>query len=85
METDGIMAYLITQGALGVACIVLAFVCVKLYNKTERLEKEKSELQEARRLETKETTKEVISVLSANANSMQVLSEKIEIAKQRGQ
>lgn len=85
METDGITTYLITQGALGVACIVLAFVCVKLYNKTERLEKEKSDLQEARRLETRDTTKEVISVLSANANSMQVLSEKIEIAKQRGQ
>lgn len=37
---DGIATFLFTQGVLGVACLVLGIVCVKLYNKNERLEKE---------------------------------------------
>jgi len=80
---DGIATFLFTQGVLGVACLVLGIVCVKLYNKNERLEKEKSDIQEARRLETKDTTREVVEVLQKNAQNMELLSSKIEIAKGR--
>lgn len=78
---DNISTYLLTQGVLGVACIVLGFVISKLYNKTDRLEKEKAELMEARRVDSVETTREVIGVLRDNAQNVAILSEKIEVAK----
>ena len=53
MET-GVSTYLLTQGVLGVSVLVLGYVVGKLYSKTERLEKEKSDIAEARRLDDKE-------------------------------
>lgn len=77
----GVSTYLLTQGVLGVAVLVLGFVIGKLYNKTERLEKEKSDLAEARRLDDKQTMKELTDVLQENAQNMRILSEKIEVGK----
>lgn len=81
---QGITTYLFTQGVLGIAVFVLGFICVKLYNKTERLEKEKSDILEAWRLDSKETTKEVTDVLQGNSQSLLILSEKIEVGKRNG-
>lgn len=76
-----ITTYLLTQGVLGLAVLVLGLVVVKLYNKTERLEKEKSDLMEARRLDYKETLSEVSDILQSNSQSNLILAEKIESAK----
>lgn len=78
---DGVVTYLFTQGILGVLVIMLCGVVVKLYNKTERLEKEKSDILEARRLDYKEVTKELIEVVQSNSQNYAVLSEKIEVVK----
>jgi hypothetical protein len=74
--------YLLTQGVLGVAVLVLGYVCNKLYNKTERLEKEKTDLMEARRVDTVQTLEKVTDVMQTNSQTNRLLAEKIEAAKQ---
>lgn len=78
---EQLSTYLFTQGALGVGCLVLGWVCIKLYNKSERLEKEKSDILEAWRLDSKSSTAEMIKALNDNTNSVAMLSHKIEVAK----
>lgn len=77
----GVSTYLLTQGVLGVAVIVLGFVVSKLYNKTERLEKEKSDLAEARRLDDKEQIEKITLIVQENTQSNRILAEKIEVGK----
>lgn len=77
----GVSTYLLTQGVLGVAVIVLGFVVSKLYNKTERLEKEKSDLAEARRLDDKEQIEKITMIVQENTQSNRILAEKIEVGK----
>jgi len=77
----GVSTYLLTQGVLGVAVIVLGFVVSKLYNKTERLEKEKSDLAESRRLDDKEQIEKITLIVQENTQSNRILAEKIEVGK----
>jgi hypothetical protein len=74
--------YLLTQGVLGVAVLVLGYVVAKLYNKTERLEKEKTDLMEARRVDTVQTLEKVTEVMQTNSQTNRLLAEKIEAGKQ---
>lgn len=76
-----VTTYLLTQGVLGVACIILGVVCTKLYNKTERQQARIEELQELRLQDSKEVTRDVTEVLQGNSQSNRILAEKIEIAK----
>jgi hypothetical protein len=87
----GTTSYLLTQGVLGIACIILGLVVNKLYNKNERLQAEKDALTkemvaiiEARRIEDKATTTEVLTVLSNNTQTNRILAEKIEAGKSNG-
>jgi hypothetical protein len=79
---EGVGTFLLTQGVLGVACLVLGFVVGKLYSKTEKQETKISDLQEARRVDAVATTEKVITVLQTNSQTNQLLAEKIEAAKQ---
>lgn len=81
MQPDGIIAYLLTQGILGVVALALGYVCIKLYNKIDRLEKEKIAILEAWRAETKESGKDALSVLQGNSQSLFYLADKIEVGK----
>ena len=88
---DGIFTYLFTQGILGVVVVGLIIVVVKLYNKVDRvqlekdaLQKEKQDLIEARRVESVQTTKEVLEVLQGNSQSNTLLAAKIEAVKKDG-
>lgn len=74
--------YLFSQGVLGVACLVLGIVCVKLYNKTDRLEKDKTDLMEARRVDTVQTLEKITEVMQTNSQTNRLLAEKIEAGKQ---
>lgn len=76
-----VSSYLLSQGALGVAVLVLGIVVNRLYSKTEKLEKEKDDLQEARRLDAVESRTEVTSLLPGISQSLQNISDKIEISK----
>ena len=83
--------YLLTQGVLGVAVLVLGWVCVKLYNKTERLQAEKDVLQkekeaiiEARRLESVQTVTDYKDIVQGNSQSNALLIAKIEAVKNEG-
>lgn len=78
---EGATTYLLTQGVLGVAVLVLGFVVTKLYNKTERLEKEKTDLMDARRIDTVNTLEKVTAVMEANSQTNRLLAEKIEAGK----
>ena len=89
--SQGVTTFLFTQGVLGIACIVLGWVCIKLYNKNEKLQAEKDALQrekqdiiEARRVESNATTKEVLEVLQSNSQSNTLLATKIEAVKSNG-
>lgn len=81
MEAEGITTYLLTQGVLGIVVLVLGIVVIKLYNKIERLEKEKTAILEAWRTETKESGKDALDVLQGNSQSLFYLADKIEVAK----
>lgn len=77
----GVTTYLLTQGVLGVSVLVLGYVVGKLYSKTERLEKEKSDIAEARRLDDKEQYEKLTQIVIDNTQSNRILAEKIEVGK----
>lgn len=79
---EGATNFLLTQGVLGVVCLGLVWTVVKLYNKCDRLEKEKSDLQEARRLDQKETTEKVLPVMSSFSQTATMIYDKLETSKQ---
>lgn len=79
---ENVPTFLLTQGVLGVAVLVLGYVVSKLYNKTERLEKEKTDLMEARRVDTVQTLEKVTEVMQTNSQTNRLLAEKIEAGKQ---
>lgn len=76
-----VSSYLLSQGVLGLAVLVLGIVVIRLYNKIERMEKEKDDLQEARRLDAVASRTEVTSMLPGISQSLQNISDKIEISK----
>lgn len=80
---ENVPTFLLTQGVLGVAALIEGIVIMKLYGKIERLEKEKSDLLEARRLDAVETRTDVTSMLPGISQSLASISEKIEIIKDR--
>lgn len=82
---DGVTSYLFTQGVLGIACIVLGVVCVKLYNKTERQQIRIEQLQDLRLTDSKEVTKDVTDVMATNTTSNRILAEKIEVVQGKRQ
>lgn len=82
MPTDA-STYYFTQGVLGVTVAVLLYVCIKLYNKTEKQQLRIEELQDLRLADSKEVTKDVTAVLQGNSQSNALLAAKIEIAKEQ--
>lgn len=75
---------LLTQGVLGIAVVALAIVCIKLYNKTDELQKALNAEKDLRLSDSKEMMKEVTEVMRDSIQSDRILSEKIEIAKSKG-
>jgi hypothetical protein len=73
--------FLLTQGVLGVACLVLGMVVAKLYTKNEKLQERIDTLQELRISEGRETLKEVTDIVQGNSQSNRILAEKIEVGK----
>lgn len=82
---DGISSYLFTQGVLGIACLVLGIVCIKLYGKTERQQARIDQLQELRLADSKEVTKEITEVVQGNSQALALMGSKIEVVQQKGQ
>ena len=80
----GVTTYLLTQGVLGISVLVLGYVVGKLYSKTERLEKEKSDIAEARRLDDKEQYEKITQIVIDNTQANRILAEKIEVGKSIG-
>lgn len=85
---DGITNYLFTQGILGIACLVLGWVCIKLYNKNERLQadkdalnRDKLDLIEARRIDAVQSTRELMELIQGSMQSDALLVAKIEAVK----
>jgi hypothetical protein len=83
--------YLLTQGVLGVAVLVLGWVCVKLYNKAEKLQeannalqKEKEVIIEARRVESVQTVTDYKDIVRDNTQTNALLAGKIEAVKTNG-
>lgn len=87
----GLTSYLFTQGVLGFAVFVLGWVCIKLYNKTEKLQAENNALQkekeviiEARRVESVQTVTDYKDIVQSNSQSNALLIAKIEAVKGEG-
>lgn len=75
--------YLLTQGALGLAALVEGLVIRSIYKELKDERHRNSVLQEARRLDAQQTTNQVTSVLPGISQSLQNISDKIEISKRR--
>lgn len=82
--------YLLSQGVLGVAVIMLIAVCNKLYNKTEAQQKRIEELQDLRLVDSithskdyQQMAKDNQEVLHKSSQSQLLLAEKIEVVKGR--
>lgn len=77
--------YLFTQGVLGVACLALAIVCIKLYNSREADRKEwrleVKELNALRLQDSKDVAEKVTGVLDSTSQNVRILSEKIVAGK----
>lgn len=84
---ENLTGYLFTQGALGVGCLVLGWVCVKLYSRSEaKIEALQLRIEELHslRLEDSNSSREVVlDVLRDNTQNMRVFSEKIEVVQSR--
>lgn len=78
---DQIGTYFLTQGVLGVTVLVLAYVCIKLYSKTERLQARIEELYELRLQDSKQVNKDYSDIVEGNSHNMRLLTEKIEVSK----
>lgn len=81
---EGASTYLLTQGVLGVACLVLGAVVVQREKKIDKLQTRIDELQESRRVDAVETREQVTSILPNLSQSLQNISDKIEISKRKG-
>ena len=81
---EGAATFLLTQGVLGVATVVLGAVVVSREKKIDKLQSRIDELQEARRLDAVETREQVTSILPNLSQSLQNISDKIEISKEKG-
>lgn len=81
MDVTDPTTFYFTQGVLGVTVVILAIVCIKLYNKTERLEQEKLAILEAWRQETKDEGRSALEIVKGNSQSLFYLADKIESGK----
>jgi hypothetical protein len=84
--------YFLQQGLLGVVLVVLAGAFVLYYRSSEKAKSDRDleikglnkiiyDIQELRRVDYKDTTKEVTDVLQDNSQNLRILSEKIEVGK----
>lgn len=80
---EEVVKFFFTQGILGVICIILGIVVVRLYAEIKALSTKNETLQEARRLDAIQTRDAVTSILPGISQSLENISAKIEISKQR--
>lgn len=73
---------LVTYGPLGIAVLAEGLVIVRLYNDIKQLQKEKDVLQEARRLDAKETTDKITEPLSSISQTVKLVYDKIQVSKE---
>lgn len=78
---DSPASYYFTQGVLGFTVVVLAYVVIKLYSKTESQQKIIDEQRDLRLQDSKEVVRDVTSVMQSNTDNMRILTEKIEVGK----
>jgi hypothetical protein len=78
---DGISNYLFTQGVLGVACLVLGVVNYIQYKTSLKKDEKINQLQEGWRLDSKQTTKEVMDTMQEYSQTNRLLTEKIQVAR----
>jgi cell division protein FtsL len=80
---ESLSTYLLTQGVLGVACLVLGIVVVYLQRKLDRKDARIDELQSQRLQDTRELSEETAKVVSDLSQNIRILTEKIEVGKGR--
>jgi hypothetical protein len=83
--TEDLPTYLLSQGVLGVACLVLGYVCVRLYRENKELQGEIRQLYKDQLADNKEVAKDVTEVLRGNSQANLALAEKIEAVQGRRQ
>ena len=80
---ESLSTYLLTQGALGVVCLVLGIVVVYLQRKLDRKDARIDELQSLRLQDTRELSEETTKVVSDFSQNIRILTEKIEVGKRQ--
>ena len=78
---ENVPTYLLTQGVLGVACLVLGIVIIYQQKKIDKKDARIEALQDLRLADNKEVTKDVTEVLQGNSQAITVLTAKIEAGK----
>ena len=72
---------LFQYGIAGVAILAQGLVIIRLYNDNKQLQQEKSDIQEARRVDAKETTDKVTAPLSSISQTINLIYDKLEVSK----
>ncbi len=91
----GISNYLLTQGVLGVVCLVLGIVVVYQQRKYDKLVTQKDadiallnkqllDDNKAHAIDYRDMAKDNQEVMSNTSQNVRILSEKIEVGKSRG-
>ena len=80
---EPLSTYLLTQGGLGVACLVLGGVVVYLQRRLDRKEMRIDELQSQRLQDIRELGEETTKVVSDFSQNIRILTEKIEVRKRQ--
>lgn len=78
---EGVTPILLQQGIAGVAILAEAFVILRLYNDGKTLQNKYDNLQEARRLDAKETTAKVTQPLEGISQTLGLIYDKLEDSK----
>jgi hypothetical protein len=73
---------LLTYGPLGIVVIAEALVISRLYGDNKALQKEKDDLQEARRQDMKETNEKVTAPLQSISQTMNLVYDKLKASKE---
>lgn len=78
-----VQTYLFTQGILGISTLVLGFVCIKLYNKTEKQEQRIQDLLDLRLQDSIKVQDNMSELIRGSTEANRIIAEKIETYRGR--
>lgn len=76
---SNVPTYLFTQGVLGICTLVLSYVCIKLYNKTEKQELRIQQLLDLRLQDSIKVQDNMSELIRGNTEANRIIADKIDM------